>query len=308
MKKQTILSLLLALLISTASFCAGRKQAREQPQESSGAIDPLKVTYGAGEKQTSENLYKQEEYEDSCQQIDLDTDSLKNSNVSENAYKQEEYVDSCQQIDLGTDSLKISNVKLVKEVAIENIQIEYPYLNNAGDEPSRKINEQIYDQIIYGRTKGSLTDNDGIWTDADIAYHVTYVDDNIISILFSGWIGGAGYQDVDVGLNFNLQSGEILSIADFYELEEIRDMTQRAVSEKLLTSENLILDGEQRETYFNEFLGEFDTDDYIKRTDNFFIKGGYICFIGSPPPSFKEGVYLELEVGEIPAIRQGDKD
>ena len=218
--------------------------------------------------------------------------------------KQEEYVDSHQQMDSGTNSLKISNVKLVKEVDMENIHIEYPYLNYAWDEPSRKINEQIYNQIIYyGGAKENLTDNDGIRTDENIAYHITYVDDNIISILFSGDIAdGMSYNYVNVGLNFNLQSGEILSIADFYELAEIRDLTQKAVSEKLLTSENLPLDGEQKETYFNEFLREFDTDDYINRMDNFFIKDGSVCFIASPPPSFKEEIYIELKVEEMPAI------
>lgn len=218
--------------------------------------------------------------------------------------KQEEYVDSHQQMDSGTNSLKISNVKLVKEVDMENIHIEYPYLNYAWDEPSRKINEQIYNQIIYyGGAEENLIDNDGIRTDANIAYHITYVDDNIISILFSGDIAdGMSYNYVNVGLNFNLKSGEILSIADFYELAEIRDLIQKAVSEKLLTSENLPLDGEQKETYFNDFLREFDTDDYINRTDNFFIKDGSVCFIASPPPSFKEEIYIELKVEEMPAI------
>lgn len=281
MKKQTALFLLLALLINAASFCTGRKQAQGQVQEPFGAIVPLKIIYYAGEKQTQELI------------------------IADDLWKQEESVDSYQEIDLGTKSLRISNVKLVKEVDMENIHIEYPYLNYAWDEPSRKINEQIYNSIIYyGEAKENLTDNDGCRTDADISYQITYVDDNIISILFSGWIVDgvlSRHNNVDVGLNFNLQSGEILSLADFYELEEIRNLVQNAMLEKRLTSENLILDGEQREIYFNDFLSEFDTDDYINRTDNFFIKDGSICFIAYPPPSFKEWVYIELEVEELGA-------
>lgn len=96
MRRRAALFLLLALFISAASFCAGRKQAQGEVQEPAGVIDPLKVTYDAEGKQTRENT---------C--------------------KQEEYVDSHQQLDSGTNSLKISNVKLVKEVDMENIHIVY---------------------------------------------------------------------------------------------------------------------------------------------------------------------------------------
>lgn len=267
-KKKQIIFLLLILFIGAAICCAGKKQV----QKPLGAIIPLKIAYYAGEKQTQEN-----------------------------SYRQEEYVDSYQQIDMEANNLKISNVKLVKEVDMETIYIEYPYFNNAFDETSRKINEQIYNQIIYHEVTGkNLTDNDGCRTEANITYHIIYIDENVISILFSGEITeGYGFTYFAKGLNFNLQSGEILSLADFYELTEIRDLVQKAVSRKLLTSENLLLPRVQKEEYLSDFLNEFDTDDYIKRTDNFFIKEDSIGFIADTPPSFREYIYLELKVEDI---------
>lgn len=220
-------------------------------------------------------------------------------------YRQEEYVDSYQQIDLDTGSITISNVKLVKEVDLENIHMEYPYLNNGWDEVSRKINEQIYNNIISrgedGKAGTILMDNDGCRTEADITYRITYMDENVISILFSGEaIEGWGFAYFDRGLNFNLQSGEILSLADFYELAQIKDLVQGAVSKNRLTVTNFdYLNGKFKEEYFNSFLQEFDTDDYIKRTNNFFIQEGSICFIAGPPPSFRENIYLEMEVKDI---------
>lgn len=194
------------------------------------------------------------------------------------------------------DSSIQQSAKLVKFTNEDSLYIEYPYLN-ADDEVSRYINEQIYHMIF----SQDMLEDDGYADRAEIKYEVTYMDDRIISIHFTGYRGkGMDYDDFDIGINFDLSNGEILCLADFYSLKEIRELLENAVREEKLSILEIPLNESECNEYIKTFLTEFETDSYINETNNFYFKENKIVLLANPYPSMKQMVCLELGVDALP--------
>lgn len=228
----------------------------------------------------------------------------------ENVYS--EYIASSQSIDTETGNIKISKVKVLKNVDLERLDIEYPYLNNCSDEISREINRQIYDSLFFlnGRF---LLENDGSRTEIKTRYDIRYVDDKMISIFFKTYMEELlDYAEISEGQNFSLESGRLLALSDFYDEKELRKLLEEGMKAGTVTVlSDLPLDEEEKTEYFYSFLDELDTYyerdgclvGYMNYADNFFFTEDSLCLVGEPYPSTVEAVLIEMKIEKIPAIR-----
>lgn len=222
----------------------------------------------------------------------------------ENIYS--EYISSFQYIDTETGNIKISKVKVIKDVDLERLDIEYPYLNDCSDEISREINRKIYDLLFF--VNGHfLLENDGSRTEIKTRYGVSYVDDKMISIFFKTSMEELlDYADISEGQNFSLESGRLLALSDFYEEKELIELLEEGMKTGAVKVLSDYPSGdEEKEVYFYSFLDTFIEYGCINYTDNFFFTENSLCLIGEPYPSMIEAVFIELKIEKIPTIKSG---
>lgn len=178
--------------------------------------------------------------------------------------------------------------------------LRYPFLDGEAVLVLDKINEQVYALV---KEKG-MPDSEGIFS-AEMAYEITYIDERFVSIRFNGNLSGSGYSEGCWGMNFDLETGELLSLEDYYEWEEleaslIEAMEQDQLGVWILNGYRL-LEGEEKKEYLHkQFIQQLSKDGYIRQDDTgFFIKDGYLYFITAPYPSCKQYTYVQWETEDF---------
>lgn len=196
-------------------------------------------------------------------------------------------IDETKTIKVNGIEIKTAQISLQGNIA--KLHIEYPYLDDYSDEIACKINEQIYQMIVTQ----DLFQYKDYMEEIDITYEVTFVNSEILSILFSGYISSrGGYTDYDKALNFSISSGELLSIGDFYENTEIKQLLIKATENGSLLVEDIPLtDEEIKEYLYSHFIEAFDTN-YMDKTDNFYFKDEKMYFIGESVESMRQNVHV----------------
>ena len=224
-----------------------------------------------------------------------------------------EYISSSQNIETETGNIKISTVKVQKDVDVEIVDIEYPYLNDNLDVVARDINTQIYKFVFFMWGGHFLLENDGYVTDIKSRYAIPYVNDTLISIFFETYGQEFGnYSESCAGRNFSLESGKLLALSDFYEVVELKKLLEDGMKVGTVTIiSDLPLNEDEKEEYFQAFLDDLgtysETDGgligYMNYADNFFFTEDSICLIGEPYPSMVEAVLIEMKIDKIPTIK-----
>lgn len=226
-------------------------------------------------------------------------------------YLYSEYISSSQNIETG--NIKISTVKVQKDVDVESVDIEYPYLNDNLDVVARDINTQIYKFVFFTWGGHCVLENDGYVTDIETRYGIPYVDDTLISIFFETYGQEFGnYSEGCTGRNFSLESGKLLALSDFYEVAELKKLLEDGMEAGTVTIiSDLPLHEYEKEEYFQTFLDDlgtyYEADDgltgYMNYADNFFFTEDGICLIGEPYPSTVEAMFIEMKIDKIPTIK-----
>lgn len=236
---------------------------------------------------------------------------VKTTEREKSEYLYSEYISSSQNIETG--NIKISTVKVQKDVDVEIVDIEYPYLNDNLDVVARDINTQIYKFVFFTRGGHYVLENDGYVTDIETRYGIPYVGDTLISIFFETYGQEFGnYSEGCAGLNFNLESGKLLALSDFYEVAELKKILEDGMKAGTVTIiSDLPLHEYEKEEYFQTFLDDlgtyYETDDgltgYMNYADNFFFTEDSICLIGEPYPSTVEAMFIKMKIDKIPTIK-----
>lgn len=239
--------------------------------------------------------------------------SEKSSDHQKPDYVYSEYISSSQNIETETGNIKISTVKVQKDVDVEIVDIEYPYLNDNLDVVARDINTQIYKFVFFPWGGHFVLENDGYVTDIKIRYDIPYVNDTLISIFFETYGQEFGnYSESCAGRNFSLKSGKLLALSDFYEVAELKKLLENGMKVGTVTIiSDLPLNEDEKEEYFQAFLDGlgtyYETDDgligYMNYADNFFFTEDGICLIGEPYPSTVEAMFIEMRIDKIPTIK-----
>lgn len=179
--------------------------------------------------------------------------------------------------------------------------IEFPSVD-IKDEPdiANLINERIYKEIIpedfekycYGREN------------VEIQYEIEIVDKEIMSIHFYGYQSYAeAYAECNKGLNFDLQTGKVISLTDYYTLSDIREIMHTARERNEINILDFPVAREEIEQEIDNFVQLFDSEEYANRTDIFFLKDNHIYFIAPPPKSMRHSIYMELSLDKFSKIR-----
>ena len=247
---------------------------------------------------TSINIEQTEEMETTDTLENLEQSENKEENTTENEYKPNEWEAQLENTNINEIEIGGEKIEIKKEINdikenIDNRHIEYPYLDGE-NAISQQINSQIY----------AFIETEGLWdceftVYEEITYKVIHCENHILSILFTGYRNVAGgYGDFDMGLNFNMENGELLSLKHFYDLQEIKQLLEASITKNELVAVNNLYDSnnEQIQDYIKEYFeGRFSDDSYIKKTDRFFIYKGNLYFITNDFPSMRQNIYIKWE-------------
>ncbi|MDE7275477.1 MAG: hypothetical protein K2N98_01270, partial [Lachnospiraceae bacterium] len=148
--------------------------------------------------------------------------------------------------------------------------IEFPSIDITGaNDVANLINEQIYNEIIpknFGQYCNGRVD-------IEIHYEIEILDDKIISIHFLGYQSQWGsYEECNKGLNFNLHTGEMISLKDYYTLSDIRAIMADVRGKNEINVLNFPVDEAEIEQQIDNFIHLFDSEEYMNHTDIFFMK------------------------------------
>lgn len=183
---------------------------------------------------------------------------------------------------------------------IRTWDLRYPFFDGNAIVVLDQINEQIYALV---QEKQML---DSEWDfSTEMTYEVTYIDERFVSILFNGNVSGSGYSEGCWGMNFDLETGKLLSLEDFYEWEELETSLIEAMEQDRLSVQILkgykLLEGEEKKEYLQKYFMELlPKEAYIRQDDTgFFIKDGYLYFITAPYPSCKQHTYVRWETEDF---------
>lgn len=161
---------------------------------------------------------------------------------------------------------------------------------------SQQINNQIY----------AFIETEGLWdceytVYEEITYKVIHCENHILSILFTGYRNVAGgYGDFDMGVNFNMENGELLSLKHFYDLQEIKQLLEASITKNELVAVNRpfthLSNNEIIQDYIKQYFERrFLDESYIKETNNFFIYKGNLYFITGGFLSERNNLYIKWE-------------
>ena len=228
----------------------------------------------------------------------LEQSENKEENTTENEYKPNEWEAQLENTNINEIVIGGEKIEIKKEIIdikenIDNRHIEYPYLDSE-NAISQQINSQIY----------AFIETEGLWdceytVYEEITYKVIHCENHILSILFTGYRNVAGgYGDFDMGVNFNMENGELLSLKHFYDLQEIKQLLEEDIAQNKLLAVTRPFDSndEQIQDYIKEYFeGRFSDDSYIKKTDRFFIYKGNLYFITNDFPSMRQNIYIKWE-------------
>jgi len=233
---------------------------------------------------------------DQAKQNKGEQDDNKTKNVS---YICEEKRTEIENIEIESVTIGGQKVGIKKEIleidgSVDRRHIEYPYLDSDND-IAQLINEQICDLI----DRECLRDSE-YTTYEDITYETMVSDDRILSIHFTGYRSvAASYADFDMALNFEMDTGEILTLQSFYTLSEMRQLIDVAMTEKKISVVNIPLNEDEMQDYINQYFKKvFSNDSYIRRSDNFFVKDGNLYFIAESYLSLRQYTYVEWKDGQ----------
>lgn len=175
--------------------------------------------------------------------------------------------------------------------------LKYPYFS--GDEVAflGEINNQIYEWV---REK-NMVDSEGVYY-TELTYEITYMDERFVSILFEGEGGGNSFYGYSHGMSFDLKTGELLSLTDFYEWSEWKNLMENAMEQGQLKTQILRGYMELEEDENREYLEEYFIplfQDTEKGNLDFYIKDGYLYFITHAYPSCRADSYVRWEGNRI---------
>lgn len=155
--------------------------------------------------------------------------------VQDEAYKEKELEELYRALEklLVEKDIKIQESFVQFETNSIHKRIAFPNIDIANDEDINNfINEQIYHGIVpedfweYGNGR----------EDTEIQYEIESVGEETVSIHFHGYQSYMGsYAEYNKGMNFNLRTGKMISLKDYYMISEIKAIIENARDQNEIT-------------------------------------------------------------------------
>ncbi len=207
--------------------------------------------------------------------------------------------------DSSNEEIEIEIQDSVAQIDVKGMhrKIELPTIYiDGGNDVSNLIMEQIYNEIIpedFGQYYPGIVEE-------EIQYEIEIINEKIMSVHFFGCTDYWGsYVDRDKGLNFDLQTGRAIALSDYYTLSDAKRIIEKAREEDGINVDIPLTEaGIEKE--IDHFVQLFDSEEYISRTDVFFLRDNHVCFIVPCGGSMKGSMYVELRMDQFSKLQETD--
>jgi len=178
-----------------------------------------------------------------------------------------------------------------------DINIEYPQIISDDQTSMYDINKKLYDELITQ----DITDWQATRIDIKITYDVMFLNDNLFSVLFSGYYAPEGkYVEYKHAMTFDLGTKKLLALDDFISAKELESLLSNfdngelctLISEEYYSNENTMLK--------EQFLDAFKPDSQTLHKNDFYIGENKIGLILHAPPLFQEYIIAEFKLKGTP--------
>lgn len=180
---------------------------------------------------------------------------------------------------------------------IKTWNLSYPFFDGDDTWILNQINDRIF-ELVRGEWM-----TDSVWVfSTEMTYEITYMDSRLVCVLFEGSASGSGYHGLSRGMIFDLKTGQLLSLDDFYDWAELKKIMRSAMDKDQLSVQiagsDIWIEGDKKREYLEKYFVDpmHEEKDSRKYDTWFFIEDGYLCFITEPYPSVKEYTYVRWEV------------
>jgi len=234
---------------------------------------------------------------DELQQIDDELYELQQA-VDEVYESQNQDIDTARI----SDSLLIrtQTITLVGGLSEYKLQIPFLICSFSSDvivEANRAIHELIVSPFDIGEFKS-------FFEHIEITYEITYIDERLISVHFSGVMGGwrRNFADFQKAITIDLNSGRVLSLGDFFSLSCIEEIVANTiVSDRAMLTVQSFQQNELMRLEFLYHLQEYfynylQRGDLLDATNNFYLRENRLGLIGNQLLSIRMLGIVEIEL------------
>ncbi len=201
---------------------------------------------------------------------------------------------------IGENKKYLKNAVLKSEGTPRQFEIEYPFYENYSNEAMSEINKVIYESSFPDDLNEFIIFKD-IFENIVVTYDIQYIDDTLLSILYTTKIESEGkFDELKKGVTINLENSNLLALSDFLTYPELIE-----IIESLTESDNSIItpafesNKEHKKNIKFFLLDFFNSEDKVETYSNFYIKENKIALIGGYFPSTKEKVVVEYKLNEM---------
>jgi hypothetical protein len=176
-----------------------------------------------------------------------------------------------------------------------DINIEYPQIICDDQSSMNDINKELYDEVITE----DITDWQATRIDIKIMYEVILLNDNLFSVLFSGYYSPTGkYVDYKHAMTFDLGTKKLLDLDDFFSANEIESLLSSFNNVELCMIIPMEYYSNDNGMLKNQFLNAFKSETIHK--NDFYIGENKIGLILLTPPLFQEYIIAEFKLEGMP--------
>ncbi|MDE6747813.1 MAG: hypothetical protein K2K21_01930, partial [Lachnospiraceae bacterium] len=93
------------------------------------------------------------------------------------------------------------------------------------------------------------------------------------------------------------------SLRDYYTLSDIKAIIMNARDRNEISILDFPVNEEEIEQEIDSFVQLFDSEEYVNRTDIFFLKDDHIYFIAPSPESMRQSIYMELSLDKFSKLQ-----
>ena len=211
--------------------------------------------------------------------------------------------DSFYDEEIESYGIRVRKGKFISKGGLVDIDIEYPHIDRDDSNLELRdiINKQLYDVVIMEEMRN--------WSDitiySEIRYELTLLNENFLCIHYSGILYGgiAIHSNIKTGIILNLNTGERVSMLDFFTDEQITNIIINKLNsgEYSIANELYELYGDREfykdvfEEYFKEeFIERFSIENYLY---NYYICDDNIVLLTE---FRRDCMYLEFEIENAP--------
>lgn len=198
------------------------------------------------------------------------------------------------------NNIEIRTASFSSSGNIFKYNVEYPYLDEYSNYLAIKINKAIFETVI----SNNFSTFKDYAEDIVISYEIMYIDEQIISILFSGYISTRGsFSDYLKTITIDLTTGNVLELGDLFSAEEMSLIINEFIlSDKSIITDDLFND-QLSKSYLQTFFANsfMDTEAFLSDVNSFYIKSKKLCLVGDSLPSMRNILIVEIELDKTPS-------